>query len=208
MKAISRALTLTLGAGIFVTLFMSQASAGCGDITNWQGPFAMARPSLEPRSAAPAAESAMQRSTQTQASIVGMWSVQFVSLGNTTHNPSIPDGALLDFGYQMWHSDGTEFTNSGGRAPATQNFCEGVWGQTGFNTVELNHFAFSYNGTTGANMGTTNIREQLTLSPSGDSFSGTFTIDAYDTAGFKLDHVGGTITAKRVTVDTTVTAQP
>jgi hypothetical protein len=206
MKAISRACTLTLGAGVFVTLFLSQASAGCGDITNWQGPFAMARTSLEAPSAV--AESAKQRSAQSQASIVGIWSIQFVSLGNTAHNPSIPDGALLDFGYQIWHSDGTEFMNSGGRAPATQNFCEGVWGQTGFNTFELNHFAFSYNATTGANAGTVNIREQVTLSPSGDSYGGTFTIDAYDTSGFKLDHVAGTIAAARVTVDTTVTAQP
>ena len=44
--------------------------------------------------------------------------------------------------------------------------------------------------------------------PSGDSFSGTFTIDAYDTKGNHVDHVGGTITGTRVTVDTTVTAEP
>ena len=61
-----------------------------------------------------------------RASIVGMWNFQFVSKGNTAHNPSIPDGALLDFGYHQVHSDGTEIINSSGHAPATENFCLGV----------------------------------------------------------------------------------
>jgi len=43
--------------------------------------------------------------------------------GNTVHNPSIPDGAQLDFGYTQWHSDGTELMNSGGHAANTGNFC-------------------------------------------------------------------------------------
>jgi hypothetical protein len=64
------------------------------------------------------------------ATIVGMWNIQFVSQGNTAHNPPIPDGAQIDFGYSQWHSDGTEFMNSGGHAPATQNFCLGVWVRT------------------------------------------------------------------------------
>jgi len=137
-----------------------------------------------------------------------MWGVQFISEGNTKHNPSIPDGALLDFGFQLYHSDGTQRTNSGGRAPSTQNFCEGVWGQTGFNAYELNHFAFSYDATSGAYQGPVNSKEQLTLSPSGDSFSGTFTIDIYDTKGNHVDHLAGNITGTRITVDTLPTPQP
>jgi hypothetical protein len=57
-----------------------------------------------------------------------MWNFQFVSEGNTGHNPSIPDGAIMDFGYNQIHSDGTEIIHSGGHARATGNFCLGVWG--------------------------------------------------------------------------------
>jgi hypothetical protein len=111
---------------------------------------------------------------------------------------------MIDFGYTQWHSDGTEITNSGGRAPAIENFCLGVWGKTGFNTYELNHFAFNYDAASGAMTGILQVREQVTLPPSGDSFTGTFTVDAYDTKGNHIDHVGGNIPGTRVTVDTTV----
>jgi len=137
-----------------------------------------------------------------------MWNFQFFSQSNTSHNPPIPDGALLDFGYQVWHSDMTEFTNSTLHNLATQNYRLGVWGQTGFNAFELNHFALQYDATSGMVSGNANIKEQITLSPSGDSLSGTFTIDVYDSKGSKLDHVAGTLAATGVTVDTIVTALP
>jgi hypothetical protein len=31
----------------------------------------------------------------------------------------------IDWGFQQWHSDGTEITNSGGQLPATGNFSTG-----------------------------------------------------------------------------------
>jgi len=200
---------MTLGAGMFLMLFAPRARAGCGDLTTLQGPFVFAqetpngfllsRAAVEQKSAArgPAG-----------ASIVGMWNIQLVSEGNTAHNPSIPDGAILDFGYNQIHSDGTEILNSGGHAPATGNFCLGVWGQTGFLTYEVNHFALSYYATSGALASIVNLREQITLSPSGDSYTGTFTLDVYDPKGNHVDHVVGNVTAQRVTVDTTVTAAP
>ena len=36
--------------------------------------------------------------------IVGFWRVTWVSKGT----PDIPDGTVLDDGFQQWHSDGTE----------------------------------------------------------------------------------------------------
>src|SRR6185437_8639120 len=111
------------------------------------------------------------------------------------------DGAVVDFGYNQWHSDGTEILNSGGHAPASENFCLGVWGQTGYLTYELNHFALSYTPSTGTLANYVNIREQITLSPSGDKYSGPFTIDIYDLKGNRVDHIAGNITAQRVTVD-------
>lgn len=202
MKAFSRLITISVGAGIFAALFVSQAMAGCGDLSALQGPFEFPQQSAELRPLAPQAESASAASRGgSSASIVGMWKTQLISKGNGSHNPSIPDGALLDFGYSQWHSDGTEILNSGGHAPATENFCLGVWGQTGYLTYELNHFPISYDATTGNIANYINLREQDTLSPSGDSYTGTFTLDVYDTRGNHVDHLAGTVNATRITVD-------
>jgi hypothetical protein len=43
-----------------------------------------------------------------------MWGLQFISKGNTGHNPPIPDGALIDYGFTQWHGHGTEIQNSAG----------------------------------------------------------------------------------------------
>ena len=56
MKSISKAVTMTLGAGVFVTMFASQASAGCGDLSNLQGPFTMAQSVVRLRTSTAAAK--------------------------------------------------------------------------------------------------------------------------------------------------------
>lgn len=204
MKTISRTITTILGAGVFLTVLVSNAFAGCGDSTQFQGPFQMAQPLAMLAGAPSIRPNSRGLEGQSSASIVGMWKIQFIAQGDSAHNPPIPDGAVVDFGYSQIHSDGTEMLNSGAHSPATQNFCMGVWGQTGFLTYEVNHFALSYNATTGVLANYVNIREQLTLSPSGNSFTGTFTIDIYDTSQNHVDHIAGDITATRVTVDSTV----
>jgi hypothetical protein len=136
------------------------------------------------------------------ATIVGMWNIQFISKGNTNHNPSIPDGALLDFGYTQWHSDGNEMMNSGGHAANTGNFCMGTFVRTGLYTYILNHFALSYDPVTGNLAAKIHILQHVTLDPSGNQYGGTLTIDAYDPkSGSQVDHVAGTISASRVTID-------
>lgn len=205
MKAISRAITTTLGAGIFAAMFVSNAMAGCGDLSSLQGPFKLVDPQVQAKASTPRLEVASpEQRASSGASMVGMWQFQFISKGNTGHNPSIPDGALLDFGFSQWHSDGTEILNSAG-VPGG-GFCLGVWGQTGFLTFELNHFPIAFDPTTGAVANYINVREQDTLSPSGDSFSGTFTEDIYDPKGNHVDHLTGNVVATRITVDSSLPA--
>ena len=123
-------------------------------------------------------------------SIVGMWNVQFFVGSN-----------MIDFGYAQWHSDGTEFFNSGGRAPATQNFCMGVWEQSGPFSYKLNHFALSYDpsGTLNAKV---NIKEDVTVDGKGNDFTGAFTIDVFDpNTNAPLQHVAGRLVGHRVTVN-------
>jgi len=192
---------LTLGM-----LLAAPAFAGCGDVSNLQSPFQFAQSDAiaaqaRVRAAVTAGES---NPLTTIANPIGMWNIQFISQGNTNHTPPIPDGAIVDFGYNQLHSDGTELLNSGAHMPATQNFCMGVWARTGIFTYEVNHFALSYNASTGALANKVNIREQITLSPSGNEYSGTFTINIYDATGMQqVDHIVGTIAATRVTVDQT-----
>ena len=134
--------------------------------------------------------------------IVGMWKVTFVA----RNSPGIPEGAEIDHGYSVWHSDNTEFLNSS-RSPSTQNFCLGVWKQVGRATYKLNHFALAFDST-GNSVGTVNIREEVTVDYARNHFTGTFTIDAYDTTGkhYPADapgnHANGVITGDRVTIYT------
>jgi len=205
MKTIHRVISTAAAAAVLGALFVPSASA-CG-----YSPQSQAAAGLRPllanaqnplESASPAALTREVRGlSATPASIVGMWSYQFIAKGNPTLAPPLPDGTVVDFGYSQWHSDGTELTNSGGRAPAIQNFCMGVWVQTGTYTYVLNHYAFTYD-LSGNYTGPANIAESVTLSPGGTKYSGTFTLTLFDTTGKQIQQINGQITADRVTVDT------
>jgi hypothetical protein len=120
--------------------------------------------------------------------IVGMWAF--------TMTPTAGPG---DFGYQQWHSDGTELMNSGGRAPASENFCMGVWRQTGTGRYHLNHQALSYDAGTGQLNARVTIKEDVLLDPTGNSFTGSFTLDVYDPSGTtQVAHQQGQVSAQRV----------
>jgi hypothetical protein len=138
------------------------------------------------------------------AEIVGLWKFAF-----TATSPFV---GPLDAGYVTWHSDGTELMNSG-RAPTTGAFCMGVWKQIGHSTYKLNHFALAWAfdanepatgpGTGGAIfVGPANIREQVTVDPSGNNYEGTFTLVQYEPDGITvLATITGTVTATRITAD-------
>jgi len=128
---------------------------------------------------------------QANHSIVGMWSF--------TMTPTAGPG---DFGYQQWHSDGTELMNSGGRAPASENFCMGVWKQTGLSRYHLNHYALSYDPSSGTINARVIIKEDVTLNSTGNSYSGSFTLDVYDPTGTTaVAHQNGQVTAQRVSAN-------
>lgn len=137
-------------------------------------------------------------------SIVGLWKFVFTATS--------PFAGPFDAGYVAWHSDGTELMNSG-RAPTTGDFCMGVWKQIGRSTYKLNHFGLSWAfdanapvtgpGTGGATfIGPANVREQVTVDRSGNSYEGTFTVVQYEPDGVTVvATVTGTVTATRITAD-------
>jgi hypothetical protein len=111
-----------------------QAMAGCGWFAPPGSPVPMDE-RAQPRASGlmsavyrPGAERIVRVSDDQQrsAGIVGLWRVTFISDGTAYPGP-IPFGAVVDFGTQQWHSDGTEFLISGGRAPSTGDVCMGVW---------------------------------------------------------------------------------
>ena len=207
MKVTHRAVMTTLSAAVVGMLLVSAASA-CA-LTDQPTPSArlqLMQDSQDPRELVPAGSLALELSNLARGkspSIVGMWSFQFISMGNTTHNPSIADGTELNWGYNQYHSDETEILNAGARSPAQQNFCLGVWQQTGNFTYQVNHFALNYDATTGTLLGRILVIETITVSPGGTALSGTFVETVFDTKGNQTDHLTGQVTAQRITVDTT-----
>ncbi len=134
-KVTHRAVTITLSAAV-VGVLLAPAASACGT-TPQQAPFVMqqllpdARNPLALATFADLARDLRSVSSTASAPIVGMWSFQLISQGNTARTPSIADGTQLNFGYIQLHSDETEIQNAGARSPAQQNFCLGVWQKTG-----------------------------------------------------------------------------
>ena len=141
-------------------------------------------------------------------SIVGMWHVVFTA--QTQNGEAIPGGVVIDNSVVVWHSDGTEIMNSS-RPAQDGNFCLGVWKQTGRLSYFLNHLPWQGNDPSGGAGGIGNpeggaqILEQVTLSPDGNRYSGTFALTAYDTAGNVEVSFTGTISATRITTGTKIT---
>lgn len=139
-------------------------------------------------------------------SIVGMWHVKFTA--HSINGEAIPDpGAVIDNSVVVLHADGTEIMNSS-RPAQDGNFCLGVWKRTGKLSYFLNHIPWQGNDPSGGPSGIGNpaggaqILEQITLSPDGNHYSGTFTETAYDLAGNIEVTFTGTLSATRITAAT------
>jgi hypothetical protein len=139
-------------------------------------------------------------------SIVGMWHVIFN--GQTLNGEAF--SGVVDNSVVVWHSDGTEVMNSS-RPAQDGNFCMGVWVRTGRLKYHLNHIPWAGNDPSNAPNGIGNpqggaqLIEKITLSPDGNSYTGSFTLDAYDTNGHVTVSFTGMLTAKRITVNTPFT---
>jgi hypothetical protein len=198
VKTKLKRVSIVLGMVLAVSFLVANASAECG-----LGKFKMGA-SLRPQSwrgssvFGPA--SLLLVSSDDEDSIVGFWRVNFTAKGN----PDIPDGAPIDSAYIQWHADRTELMNSG-RPPQDGNFCMGVWEKVGRSKYVLNHFAIG-NDTNGNPQGPTQIQETVWLSPDGNSYAGTFVLNAYDLSHNNTARILGVITATRITVKTPVTA--
>src|SRR5579875_2067281 len=99
--------------------------------------------------------------------IVGFWRQNLVSKGTE----GVPDGKVLENGLSQAHSDHTEILNSS-RTPISGSFCLGVWEKVGERTYKVNHFLLAWDSTGTAFIGPANLREEVTVDPDGDHYSG------------------------------------
>jgi hypothetical protein len=176
MKTMFGILKVTLGVALLGAVFASLAflSAACGSVNGQAAP--------DPPQAAATPEP-----------VVGFWYIKLTAEDNGPNGP--PDGTVIDWGYQQWHSDGTEILNSGS---GPKRFCLGVWVKgTGPSKYEINHFPIDYPDGTTVNI--INIRETITLSNDQGSMTGTFTLDVYDAGGNLLQHIAGNVEGHRIT---------
>lgn len=212
---------LTAVAGVLATAMVAaSAGAQCLSAAGWRAaarPAAWTMTNSGARLMRAGYPAAGQDVVNPFAPIVGMWHVHLLVASTSGIPNPPPPGAEVDAGYQQWHSDGTEMLNSG-RPAANTNFCMGVWEQVGPRTYKLNHFAISYtqgpapdpqSGPTNLRTGPTSIVEEVTVSPDGKSFKGTFTITDYaetDTPQGSsisfLDSLTGNVTGTRIDVNT------
>ena len=121
-------------------------------------------------------------------SIVGLWMSTFLS-----------QGQIVDQGFDMWTSDGLEVLNDT-PPPATGNVCLGTWVRIAPNTYLLKHPSWTFDDAGNLN-GTAVIRETITVDPSGQTYKGTYTVDILTLSGNPLQHLSGTISGTRITVD-------
>jgi hypothetical protein len=138
-----------------------------------------------------------------------------VFTAQTQNGEAIPvtGGVVIDNSVVVWHGDGTEIMNSS-RSAQDGNFCLGVWKRTGDRTYLLNHIPWQGNvydptvppDVIGQPQGGAQIIEKITLRPDGNSYTGTFTLHAYDTSGNVYVWFTGVLSAKRITPDTPFSA--
>jgi hypothetical protein len=197
MKTISKMFRAGLGLVLMGAFLTAMAAAQCGTPTAKLHKQAW-------RVGDPTA--LLTQAVDTEEPIVGMWHVVFTAEGNSG---GPPDGTPIDNALVVWHADGTEIMNSG-RPPQDGDFCMGIWKKVAPNKYRVNHFAWGGNDTTNAPTGIgnptgpTRIIEAVTLSADGNSFSGTFSLRATDPAGKTTAFIIGTITATRITIQTTI----
>jgi hypothetical protein len=208
MNTMFRAVAASLGMGVLGVIFAVQAQAGCADFqpakkaVSWQTPASF----FAGLSFVRASDNGdwWQRDD-----IVGMWRFT-MSIAGPKGQPIV-----IDDGYSQWHVDGTEIMNSGAHAPNTSNFCLGVWAQTGPGTYKLNHFPLAWDSSGTAPQGPVHFVANVKLKDH-DHFSGPFTLDVYswdgneivNASGPPIAHLTGTLSATRVTTETTVPGTP
>ena len=188
----SRAKTL-LATAVLSALWVPGVAAGCGWSAQRMPPGVFSAVPL-PQLQAPTSGGALAEVPEggNGPSMTGLWKTVFVA-----------DGAVVNLGFNTWHSDGTEWALDQG-PPVSGQVCPGVWEKIGNRTYATVHPAFNYDATNTYVVGILIERLNVTISSDANSYAGTFTWDSFDLEGNLLPgtRVVGTITGTRIKVGT------
>jgi len=122
-------------------------------------------------------------------SIVGLWQLTYTS-----------GGSVWDMSFDTYHADGTENDNDMS-PPSLSSICEGVWEMIGPRTIKLHHVGWVWDPTGTILLGVFSLDEINTLSNDGNSYSGVFTFQNYDTDWNPIGPpTPGTTSAVRISV--------
>jgi hypothetical protein len=212
MKTSMRPLLAALVLSVAGFSMANSAKAGCGYAPsplkpNAWNPSVQASPMLRSADYRPGEEGRFLLISDSggwhgNAGIVGMWRFQLLT----------PSGAVVDDGYAQWHSDGTEIQNSGLHAPITSSFCLGVWKRVAPNRYQLKHFPLAWDATGQSPANAIQLTETVKLTDE-NHLTGTFTLKVYVwtstdslnvSPGMPVATITGTVTATRVTINSTV----
>jgi len=125
--------------------------------------------------------------------IVGLWNGTLTLTG----------GGVYDQQFDQWFADGNELALDNAVPPIFGNVCIGRWTKVGPQTYQLRHVTWNWDAS-GMNLaGTFLLLETIKLSLDGNSYTGTFLTDSFDTSGDVIPslHAEGTVAATRITVD-------
>ena len=182
MKSTIRESLLTLGALALLLQPSAQAACATGGKKLGLAPSKIAQPS----------NGQGENGNSNNSSIVGLWHTTFVS-----------GGLPWDEAFEQWHSDGTELAIDNAVPPLLGNVCVGVYKQTGPRTYSLRHVTWNWDPSGAPLAGTFLLLMTVSVDPHGNTFSGTFVTDSFDTFGNVIPelHAEGTVSSVRITVD-------
>ena len=199
-----RIVTLVLAA-VALLLSASTASAGCGlpskAVTAPPIPFVSPKADVSPNHQD-------EQDWHDQASIVGLWHVNYTA----TYDNNFPPGGPYPptpFPFveslKTWHADGTEFENAF-LPPSGGNICFGVWKDLDEHRVKLHHIGLMFNPD-GSLSAIFTVDETDTVASDGKTYKGMFDFKlwppSYDAVGVgtPISEVKGTTAATRIAVD-------
>lgn len=182
MKSTIQGSLLALGTLILILQPSAQAACASGGRKVGLAPSKMAQPS----------NGQGENGGSNNSSIVGLWHTTFIS-----------GGLVWDEAFEQWHSDGTELAVDNAVPPLLGNVCVGVYKQTGPRTYKLHHVTWNWDPSGSPLAGTFLLLLTVTTAPHGNTFSGTFVSDSFDTLGNVIPelHAEGTVSGQRITVD-------
>ena len=179
-----------LAVGTLALLFHPSAQAACA---SGSGRIGFAASKIAPKIFAKSSNGQGENSNgNNNSSIVGLWHTTFTAGGIT-----------WDEAFEQWHSDGTELAVDNAVPPLLGNVCVGIYKQTGPRTYSLRHVTWNWDPSGAPLAGSFLLLMTVTTDPQGNTFSGNFVSDSFDTSGNVIPelHAEGTVNATRITVD-------